>query len=107
LLEPAPPIIDPHHHPWDLRARPGAAFAQKAYLCEDTMVDHSVRYDGIYRTPWSYISAPRCSEIYWDEGGGRGRGVGGGDEKIVRRDVYKIGHYFLVTKRTCVSLFIE
>ncbi len=38
VLEPALPIVDPHHHLWDLRTfeiEPHASFEQKVYLCEE------------------------------------------------------------------------
>ena len=49
VLEPALPIVDPHHHLWDLRSRDGGGgFAQKLYLCEDIVTElreggHNVR----------------------------------------------------------------
>ena len=42
VLEPDLPIIDPHHHLWDLRwsqADPHLSFEQKIYFCEDVMKD--------------------------------------------------------------------
>ena len=40
VLEPALPIVDPHHHLWDLRGRSGdGGFAQKLYLCEDFVAE--------------------------------------------------------------------
>ena len=42
VLEPDLPIIDPHHHLWDLRGatmEPHASFEQKVYLCEEIMRD--------------------------------------------------------------------
>ena len=38
VLDPDLPIIDPHHHLWDVRSyttEPYASFEQKVYLCED------------------------------------------------------------------------
>ena len=38
VLEPDLPIVDPHHHLWDLRAMPTApfpSFEQKVFLCEE------------------------------------------------------------------------
>jgi len=38
VLEPELPIIDPHHHLWDLRkytTSPHVQFLQKVYLCEE------------------------------------------------------------------------
>ena len=38
VLEPDRPIIDPHHHLWDIRqldSEPFASFEQKVYLCEE------------------------------------------------------------------------
>ena len=42
VLEPELPIIDPHHHLWDIRnadIEPLASFRQKVYLCEEIMND--------------------------------------------------------------------
>ena len=42
VLEPDLPIIDPHHHLWDLRGaaqEPHVSFEQKVYLCEEIMRD--------------------------------------------------------------------
>ena len=33
VLEPALPIIDPHHHLWDLRQNNSMGFRQEVYLC--------------------------------------------------------------------------
>jgi len=35
VLEPNLPIIDPHHHLWDLRRSNGMGFRQAVYLCEE------------------------------------------------------------------------
>lgn len=38
ILEPDLPIVDPHHHLWDIRSsavEPAASFEQKVYLCEE------------------------------------------------------------------------
>ena len=38
VIEPQLPIVDPHHHLWDLRKYtppPHARFLQKIYLCEE------------------------------------------------------------------------
>ena len=42
VLEPTLPIVDPHHHLWDIRTstiEPTASFAQKVYLCEELVQD--------------------------------------------------------------------
>ena len=40
VLEPHLPIIDPHHHLWDLRSRGAAnSFEQQLYLCEDLVAE--------------------------------------------------------------------
>jgi predicted TIM-barrel fold metal-dependent hydrolase len=42
VLEPGLPIVDPHHHLWDIRpftTEPYASFAQKVYLCEEIVND--------------------------------------------------------------------
>ncbi len=47
VLQPELPIIDPHHHLWDIREaaiEPLASFAQKVYLCEELVND--IRHSG-------------------------------------------------------------
>jgi predicted TIM-barrel fold metal-dependent hydrolase len=47
VLEPDLPIIDPHHHLWDIRSfttQPHASFAQKVYLCEE--INNDIRESG-------------------------------------------------------------
>ncbi len=42
VLEPDLPIVDPHHHLWDIRpfaTEPYASFEQKVYLCEEIVDD--------------------------------------------------------------------
>jgi L-fuconolactonase len=42
VLEPELPIIDPHHHLWDIRTfttEPYASFEQKVYLCQEIVDD--------------------------------------------------------------------
>ena len=42
VLEPELPIVDPHHHNWDLRTfgeEPHSDFEQKVYLTEDLAAD--------------------------------------------------------------------
>lgn len=42
VLEPDLPIVDPHHHLWDIRSattQPHVSFEQKVYLCEEIVND--------------------------------------------------------------------
>jgi len=42
VLEPDLPIVDPHHHLWDIRSpagEPHSSFEQKVYLCEEVVND--------------------------------------------------------------------
>src|SRR5262249_51440381 len=42
VLEPDLPIVDPHHHLWDLRSattEPFLSFEQKVYLCDEISDD--------------------------------------------------------------------
>ena len=39
VLEPDLPIIDPHHHLWDLRKLNELGFRQEVYLCEEISID--------------------------------------------------------------------
>ena len=47
VLEPELPIVDPHHHLWDIRketTEPYASFRQKVYLCEE--ITNDIRESG-------------------------------------------------------------
>eukprot|EP01050_Picozoa_sp_SAG11_P013690 SAG11_NODE_1617_length_4575_cov_7.041332_4_plen_353_part_00 len=60
VLEPELPIIDPHHHNWDLRQsgeQPHSAFEQKVYLCEDLARDISESGHNIQQTVFAQCGA--------------------------------------------------
>ncbi|HIG44119.1 MAG: amidohydrolase family protein [bacterium] len=47
VIEPELPIIDPHHHLWDIRSfdiEPHASFQEKVYLCEE--ISNDIRFGG-------------------------------------------------------------
>ncbi len=66
VIEPELPIIDPHHHLWDIRTfetEPYASFEQKMYLCEDIMDDISSSGHNITQTVFA-----QCGAFYRADG---------------------------------------
>ncbi|XOV87763.1 MAG: amidohydrolase family protein [Pseudomonadota bacterium] len=74
VLEPALPIIDPHHHLWDLRTfttPPHADFEQKVYLCEEMTRDIATSGHNITQTVFA-----QCNAFYRADGPEEFRCVG-------------------------------
>ena len=74
VLEPDLPIIDPHHHLWDLRwsqADPHLSFEQKIYFCEDVMKDINESGHNIEQTVFA-----QCGAFYRADGDEASRCVG-------------------------------
>ena len=66
VLEPELPIIDPHHHLWDIRKVPTAphvSFQQKVYLCEEIMHDVQDAGHNIVQTVFA-----QCGAFYRADG---------------------------------------
>ena len=66
VLEPDLPIIDPHHHLWDLRTadmEPHASFEQKVYLCEEIMNDLRASGHNVVQTVFA-----QCGAFYRADG---------------------------------------
>ena len=66
VLEPELPIIDPHHHLWDIRKaniEPLASFQQKVYLCEEIMSDIQDAGHNIVQTVFA-----QCGAFYRADG---------------------------------------
>jgi L-fuconolactonase len=66
VLEPDLPIIDPHHHLWDLRTttvEPNTSFQQKVYFCEDIMNDIDACGHNIVQTVFA-----QCGAFYRADG---------------------------------------
>ena len=66
VLEPDLPIIDPHHHLWDIRTfsiEPHASFAQKVYLCEEIVNDIRESGHNVMQTVFA-----QCGAFYRAEG---------------------------------------
>jgi len=66
VIEPDLPIIDPHHHLWDLRnssVQPNASFQQKVYFCEDIMNDINACGHNIVQTVFA-----QCGAFYRADG---------------------------------------
>lgn len=66
VLEPDLPIIDPHHHLWDLRSatmEPHASFEQKVYLCEEIMRDLNDGGHNVVQTVFA-----QCGAFYRADG---------------------------------------
>jgi predicted TIM-barrel fold metal-dependent hydrolase len=66
VLEPELPIVDPHHHLWDLRSftsQPHASFEQKVYLCEEMTADLNDSGHNIEQTVFA-----QCEAFYRADG---------------------------------------
>ena len=74
VLEPELPIVDPHHHLWDIRradTEPLASFQQKVYLCEDITTDISNAGHNVVQTVFA-----QCGAFYRADGPEEMRCVG-------------------------------
>jgi predicted TIM-barrel fold metal-dependent hydrolase len=66
VLEPELPIIDPHHHLWDLRkakSEPFSSFEQKVYLCEEIANDIADSGHHVVQTVFA-----QCAAFYRADG---------------------------------------
>jgi len=66
VIEPDLPIVDPHHHLWDIRTftiQPHASFAQKVYLCEELVTDIHASGHRIMKTVFA-----QCGAFYRADG---------------------------------------
>ena len=60
VLEPDLPIVDPHHHLWDIRSfttQPHASFEQKVYLCEEIVNDIGESGHNVVQTVFAQCGA--------------------------------------------------
>ena len=74
VLEADLPIIDPHHHLWDIRkpeGEPHASFEQKVYLCEDIVNDIDRGGHNVVQTVFA-----QCDAFYRADGPNEMRPVG-------------------------------
>ena len=74
VLESELPIIDPHHHLWDIRTAPGephSSFQQKVYLCEEIATDINTSGHNIVQTVFA-----QCGAFYRGDGPEEMRPVG-------------------------------
>ncbi len=74
VLEPDLPIVDPHHHLWDIRPftiEPHASFEQKVYLCEEMTRDIDASGHNIVQTVFA-----QCGAFYRADGPEEMRCVG-------------------------------
>ena len=66
VLEPGLPIVDPHHHLWDIRGatvEPLASFQQKVYLCEEIIGDIRAAGHNVVQTVFA-----QCGAFYRADG---------------------------------------
>jgi len=66
VLEPELPIIDPHHHLWDIRTtdtEPHSSFEQKLYLCEEITADIDQAGHNVVQTVFA-----QCGAFYRADG---------------------------------------
>jgi predicted TIM-barrel fold metal-dependent hydrolase len=71
VLEPDLPIIDPHHHLWDLRKLNELGFRQEVYLCEEISIDIAQSGHNIAKTVFA-----QCGAFYRADGDQHMRCVG-------------------------------
>ena len=74
VLDPELPIVDPHHHLWDIRsfdAQPHFGFQQKVYLCEEISNDIANGGHNITKTVFA-----QCNAFYRADGDPAMRCVG-------------------------------
>ena len=71
VLEPDLPIIDPHHHLWDLRKHNALGFRQEVYLCEEISQDIQDSGHNIVQTVFA-----QCGAFYRADGPEHMRCVG-------------------------------
>lgn len=74
VIDPKLPIVDPHHHLWDIRTyrtQPGARFEQKVYLCEEISNDIKAAGHNIVQTVFA-----QCGAFYRADGPEHLRSVG-------------------------------
>ena len=71
VLEPELPIIDPHHHLWDLRKLNELGFRQEVYLCEEISNDIAQSGHNIHKTVFA-----QCGAFYRADGPENMRCVG-------------------------------
>jgi L-fuconolactonase len=66
VLEPGLPIVDPHHHLWDLRTattEPFLSFEQKVYLCDEISRDIQTSGHNVVQTVFA-----QCAAFYRADG---------------------------------------
>ena len=66
VLDPALPIVDPHHHLWDLRTatiEPLLSFEQKVYLCEEMSAEIAAGGHNVVQTVFA-----QCMAFYRADG---------------------------------------
>ena len=69
VIEPDLPIIDPHHHLWDLRGNSRMGFRQEVYLCEEISRDIADSGHNIVQTVFAQcavrsierMAPPKCA----------------------------------------------
>jgi L-fuconolactonase len=91
VIEPGLPIIDPHHHLWDIRTadtEPYASFQQKMYLCEEISADIDQAGHNVVQTVFA-----QCGAFYRADGPQEMRCVGetefvGGVAAMSRSGIY-------------------
>ena len=74
VIEPDLPIIDPHHHLWDIRndaSQPYLSFEQKVYLCHEIMADIDNGGHNVVQTVFA-----QCGAFYREDGPDEMKSVG-------------------------------
>jgi len=71
VIEPDLPIVDPHHHLWDLRQNNQMGFRQELYLCEDISRDITASGHNVVQTVFA-----QCGAFYRADGPDEMRCIG-------------------------------
>ena len=101
VLEPELPIVDPHHHLWDIRTtqtEPLASFEQKVYLCDEITADIDASGHNVVQTVFA-----QCGAFYRADGPEEMRCVGETEFVHGIAAMSRSGSYG--TTRLCTGIF--
>ena len=101
VLEPELPIVDPHHHLWDIRTtatEPLSSFKQKVYLCEELTADIDASGHNVVQTVFA-----QCGAFYRADGPEEMRCVG--ETEFVQGIAAMSRSGIYGTARLCTGIF--
>ena len=101
VLEPELPIVDPHHHLWDIRTtatEPLSSFEQKVYLCDELTADIDASGHNVVQTVFA-----QCGAFYRADGPEEMRCVG--ETEFVQGIAAMSRSGIYGTARLCTGIF--